>query len=567
MSKRIVLPILLLAVLALAVPALAAAPDTGTVVGEALKQVATNAPETSRAELQNIGALSTTTGQMELSSHLTPFGAELFRGKFSQEVTGGLDPLYVIVPGDTIAIRIWGAVNQDVSQTVDMQGHIFLPGVGPVRVEGVSVGELNSVVKNAVARVFTSNVEVYTNLQKPQPVVAFVTGNVVNPGRYTGSPRDSILYFLDKAGGINLNTGSFRDVRLMRRGKQIVRLDLYDFLRHGRLNWTRINDGDVIVVGGKGPSVAVMGDVKKGASYEWPAEATTDMTGKELIDLAKPLSTVSHASVSGTRVGEPFQTYVTLAALNDFILADGDSVSYYSDKLNPTISVTVRGAHTGPSFLPVKRSAKLREVLAHIPIDADTANLNGVYLLRKSVAVQQQKSLQDALARLEKAVLTQTSSTAEAAQIRKSEAELVAKYVATARQIQPDGLIVVTEEGRVSNIALESGDVIVVPQKSDVVFISGEVRMPASVVYAKGRSVSDYVRQAGGYSERSSKETLVVRPNGKVEMNVTSNIGPGDQILVMPDVDTKFVPIIKDLSQILYQIAVGARMIDLTTTK
>jgi len=59
----------------------------------------------------------------------------------------------------------------------------------------------------------------------------------------------------------------------------------------------------------------------------------------------------------------------------------------------------------------------------------------------------------------------------------------------------------------------------------------------------------------------------VVRPNGKVEMNVTSNIGPGDQILVMPDVDTKFVPIIKDLAQILYQIAVGARMIDLTTTK
>jgi protein involved in polysaccharide export with SLBB domain len=353
----------------------------------------------------------------------------------------------------------------------------------------------------------------------------------------------------------------------MRRGQQVVRLDLYDFLLEGRMNWMRVEDGDVIVVGVKGPSVSVLGDVKKTVSYEWPADAPRGMTGKDLAKLAKPFATVSHIAITGTRAGEPFQTYLPLAALDTFVLGDGDSVNFFSDKHNPTISVTVRGAHTGPSFLPVKRSAKLRDVLAHIPIDAETANTGGIYLLRKSVAEQQQKALQDALARLEKAVLTQTASTNESAQIRKTEAELVAKYVETAKKIQPDGLIVVTENGQVSNIALETGDVIVVPQKSDVVFISGEVRMPASVVYAKGRSVNDYVRQAGGYSERSSKETLVVRPNGKVEMDVTSDIGPGDQILVMPNVDTKFIPVIKDLAQILYQIAVGARMVDLTTTK
>jgi protein involved in polysaccharide export with SLBB domain len=225
----------------------------------------------------------------------------------------------------------------------------------------------------------------------------------------------------------------------------------------------------------------------------------------------------------------------------------------------------VRGAQTGPSLLPVRRSARLREVLAHIPVDEATADLGGVYILRKSVADQQKRALQDTLRRLERAVLTHTSATLEASQIRKEEAEMISKFVERAKQIQPDGLIVVSDGERVRNIALEAGDVIVVPQKSDVVMISGEVRMPASVVYAKGRSVDYYVQQSGGYSDRASKDTLVVRPNGRVEQNPGSDIGPGDQILVMPHVDTKFVPVIKDLAQVFYQIAVSGRMVDLIT--
>lgn len=553
-----------LIVLALTVAALAADVQD-TVVLNAAKQGTDTGADPDHAMKQAVGTLATQESQQQIGGQMQPFGADLFRGRFSQDIVNSLDPSYSIISGDSITIKVWGAVNQDVSQVVDIQGNVFMPGVGPVPLAGVQLKDLNNVVKTAVGRVFTSNVNVYTSIQKSQPVGVFVTGQVQNPGRYSGNPKDSFLFFLDKAAGISLVTGSFRDIRVMRGDKEVAKVDLYDFLLSGRLNRLRIEEGDVVMVGPKGPSVAVMGDAKKPAAYEWPADSGKPMHGQDLLALARPLASVTHASVSGTRSAEPFQVYLPLSEFTGFTLADGDTVAYQTDILNPTISITVRGAQTGPSLLPVRRSARLREVLAHIPVDIATANLCGVYVLRKSVADQQKRALQNTLRRLERAVLTHTSASLEASQIRKEEAELIAKFVERAKQIEPDGLIVVAEGQHVRNIALEVGDVVVVPQKSDVVMISGEVRMPASVVYAKGRSVNYYVRQSGGFSDRASQETLVLRPNGRVDQNVTTDIGPGDQIMVLPNVDTKYLPVIKDLAQVFYQIAISGRMVDLTT--
>lgn len=530
------------------------------------QQVATALPNTSRDAQQLSGALTTSDAQQNLSAQTLPFGADLFRGRFSRDATSAYDPGYIIMPGDGVTIQMWGAVNQDLSQSVDIQGNVFLPGVGPVKLQGVPFRELENTVRKAVANVYTSNVSVYTNLQKPQPVAIFVTGNVANPGRYTGSARDTVLFFLDRAGGVSLSTGSFRDLRVMRGDKQVVQIDLYDFLLEGRLSRVRLEDGDVIMVGSRGASVSVRGDAKKAAAYEWSPLTPAPLSGKELLRLARPLPTATHALISGTRDGAPFQNYLAFAEFENAPLADGDSVNYYSDALNTSIAVTVKGAQTGPSVLTVKRSAKLRELLAHIPVETETANLSGIHVLRKSVADQQKKALQDSLRRLERSVLTQTSGSREESLIRAQEAEMIAKFVDKAKQIQPDGLVVVADGDQVRNIALEAGDVIMVPQKSDVVLINGEVQMPATVVYAKGRSLDYYVQQAGGYSARGNRDTLVVRPNGKVEVN-PSDITPGDQILVMPAADTKLMPFIKDLTQVIYQIAVGGRMVDLVSQK
>ncbi len=113
-----------------------------------------------------------------------------------------LNSSYKIKPGDQVTLRAWGAVELDQTVPVDAQGNIYIPrsaGAGT----GMNSQQLDAQVRQAIQDVYPQDVQVYTNLQGVQPVGVFVTGYVENPGRYAGTPSDSVLYFLDQAGGID----------------------------------------------------------------------------------------------------------------------------------------------------------------------------------------------------------------------------------------------------------------------------------------------------------------------------------------------------------------------------
>ena len=152
---------------------------------------------------------------------LAPFGANLFRGHFAGTYSDGMNSDYVIMPGDRIAVRIWGAKVYEDVLAVDQRGNIFLPEIGPVKVAGLKQNALQNAVSRKLASVFTSNVNIYVNIQSSQPVAVYVTGYVNQPGRYAGAPVDSVMSYLDRAGGITPSSGSFRDIKV-KRGKTVV---------------------------------------------------------------------------------------------------------------------------------------------------------------------------------------------------------------------------------------------------------------------------------------------------------------------------------------------------------
>lgn len=167
-------------------------------------------------------AWAQTTYPAPLIAGLQPFGANLFQGNFANTYQEGLQPDYVIAPGDRILIRVWGAFSYDDVLVVDQQGNVFVPEVGPIAVAGLRHSQLQGTIQRQIASVFTSNVQIYTNLMSSQPVAVFVTGHVLNPGRYAGGQRDSILYYLDRAGGIVAERGSYRHVTVKRNGTVIA---------------------------------------------------------------------------------------------------------------------------------------------------------------------------------------------------------------------------------------------------------------------------------------------------------------------------------------------------------
>ena len=493
------------------------------------------------------------------SIRLQPFASNLFEGRFASTFSDTASNDYVLAPGDRIVIRVWGVRAYDDVLVVDQQGNIFIPEVGPVHVGGLTNSQLLSTVRGAISRVYTNNVQVYVNLQSAQPVAVYVTGFVNHPGRYAGGSVDSVLSFVDRAGGIDPARGSYRHIEIIRGGKSIAKLDLYLFALQGKVPQLRLKNGDVILVNEKGVSVSAYGLLREEAQYEFSKPAAAKGSG--LIELASPLKNVSHVSVTGTRNKAPFNKYFTVEAFKDFKLADGDIVEFVADKPGETIMATVTGAITGASRYPVKKTVKLRDLLRQVEVEPELAATDAVYLRRKSVARDQKAVIQDSLHRLEKAALTATSATPEEATVRVEEAKLIQDFVKRASLLEPDGVIVVSRGGQVNDIWLEDGDEIVIPQKSNVVQITGEVVMPKSVAFEQGMTLDDYLAAAGGVSDRADeKHILVAKQNGEVGLAEHLGVNAGDRILVLPKVDTKSLLLAKDLMTIVYQIAVATKV-------
>ena len=489
-----------------------------------------------------------------------PFGANLFQGYFAGTYYEGMNESYTLMPGDRVQVSIWGAHTYNEVLAVDQQGNIFLPEVGPVPVAGLTQGSLQNKVRNYISSIFKANVEIYVNLLTAQPVGVYVTGFVAKPGRYAGGMSDSILYYIDRAGGILSERGTYREITV-RRGDRIVnRADLYSFILQGKLPGGYLQDGDVIVVGPKGPSVTAKGLIPQQAAYE--GKGGKAMSGKELLTYAAPMPAASHVSVVGTRNAVPFHVYMSLGDFTGVPLQSGDQVEFLADSPGDSIMVTVSGSVRGATRYPIMRKITLRSLLAYVPVDQNLSNLDGIYIKRKSVVMQQKKAIEDALFRLENSVLTATSLTQEESAIRVQEAQLVQNFIERVKQITPDGVVVVTRKGEVADIILEDGDEVVIPQKSDVIQVVGEIMMPKAVVFRDNASISSYVADAGGFSDRADKSNiLVVHANGEIEEASSSALQPGDLLMVLPRYDSKMYHFFKDIMQLLFQLAVTAKVV------
>lgn len=498
-----------------------------------------------------------------------PFGANLFQGGFESERSDGLNSSYLVAPGDKISIQMWGTVNRAEVVTVDNQGNIFIADVGPVKVKDVPANRINAVVTQSIKTIYTNNVSIYVNLLTSTPVSVFVAGPVLRPGQYAGLASDSVLFYLKRSGGIDPNRGSYRSIKILRNQEVVLSYDLYDFLKEGKLPAFSFKDQDVILIQEQGAMVTVEG----AARYPFRFELLPGNTlGNDLSEYARPLTKTSHVAITGNRDTGPISVYLPVAEFDAFNIVDGDVVLFNDDLRPQVISVQISGSYFGPSFYTVGTNTRLLDILSHIEVDPKQANFGAIYIKRESVVEQQKMLINDSLDRLERSIFTAPATSDGEARIRAQEAELVSQFVARARQIKPLGKVIVSENGNVANIRLEQGDEIVIPAHTDLIQVSGEVLMPQAIVYNPNASISDYVAWAGGFSDRANDDRIaVVRANGLTVFLEAQNplftgdniqtLQAGDQILVLPKIDTKLLQAVKDITQIVYQIAIAANAV------
>jgi len=227
-----------------------------------------------------------------------------------------------------------------------------------------------------------------------------------------------------------------------------------------------------------------------------------------------------------------------------------------ADERTDSILVGIEGSFLGPSRFAVPIDATLLELLDYVEVDPALADVSSVSVRRTSIAKRQKKALDDSLRRLETAVAGASSSTDEEARIRAQEAKLLSKFIERAREVEPDGVLVVSKNGAISNIQLEHGDIITIPEHTEVVLLSGEVMVPQAIIYSRETNLEEYVDKVGGLSDRADPDRfLVVRRSGEVVQGDDIPILPGDEIIALPKVPTKNLQLAATLTQILFQLA------------
>jgi len=230
---------------------------------------------------------------------LARFGLDIFRRTSNQTNVIPMDlpvgPDYVVGPGDSLSIDLWGGVSQRFVRVVDREGRIALPEAAPLLVNGKSLEAVQSAIQRVLRTQFR-DVSVDVSLARLRTVRVYLVGEVTEPGAYDISSLSTPLNALVAAGGVTAR-GSLRTLKHYR-GKQLVQeVDAYDLLLHGiRSDLQRLENGDTLLVPPMGLQVSVEGMVRRPAMYEMLHETSL----AEVLELAGgilPTAALRHIEV------------------------------------------------------------------------------------------------------------------------------------------------------------------------------------------------------------------------------------------------------------------------------
>jgi polysaccharide biosynthesis/export protein len=298
---------------------------------------------------------------------LKPFGYDLFEGVPSTfaPVTDIQVPVdYIVGPGDRLVIQLYGNEPSRYELTVERDGRVNFPKLGPIMVSGMSFDAARDIIEQRVAKQMIGT-RVSVTIGELRSIRVFVLGEAEKPGSYTVSGLSTMTNALFVSGGVK-KIGSLRNIQLKRDGRLITTLDLYDLLLHGNNSGDRqLLPGDVIFIPPIGNTLSVDGAVRRPAIYELKGEKTVeqaiDIAGGLLPDADDKLGQLER--ILPSRLREMRNVDLTTAAGRGTELANGDRLKIPA--IRPTLenSVVLSGYVFRPGQFEYRPGLRLTDVL------------------------------------------------------------------------------------------------------------------------------------------------------------------------------------------------------------
>lgn len=315
--------------------------------------------------------------QAESKQPTQRFGLDVFERGTSEVSPYSMDlpvgPDYVVGPGDSLILDLWGGVAQRLPRTVDREGRLDLPEIGPTLVAGKTLGEVQQEVQRLLRTQFR-NVSADVALQRLRSVRVYIVGEVNSPGAYDVSSMSTPLNALFTAGGVT-QRGSLRRVRHYRGDQLVEEVDAYDLLLHGvRGKLQRLESGDSLRVPSLGAVVTIEGMVRRPAIYELRDEKNLE----DVLDLAGgilPAAALRHIEVQRLEahqkrtmfsldLGEASNFDEVRQNMRKFTVQDGDDIHIFPIAPYNTAAVYLEGHVLRPGRYSYHEGMKLTDVLS-----------------------------------------------------------------------------------------------------------------------------------------------------------------------------------------------------------
>lgn len=256
---------------------------------------------------------------------------------------------YKLASGDEVLIDIWGSTSMNYSLTIIPEGSINVPGIGPIYINGLTIEEAKTYLKNEFSKIFSdlksSSPKTFINVRlgKLRSMIVNVVGEVSTPGAYTLPSLSTLNYAIYSAGGIT-PIGTVREIKLYRDSKLVTTFDTYDFIFNGDFSKNiRLEDNDVIKVDIHKTVVSIRGNVKRPMRYE----LKNGQTINDVIKYAGGFGDNAYTEkVNVVRTqGEMRTTYtIDKDKFKTFTLVDGDIITVTSNLDRFKNMATVSGA-------------------------------------------------------------------------------------------------------------------------------------------------------------------------------------------------------------------------------
>lgn len=372
---------------------------------------------------------------------------------------------YVLGPDDEVLIDIYGLSEASHKLYVSPEGTIRIPLVGVVNVNGLTIAEARRVIKTRMTSIYkglaTGNTSVSINLGNIRSITVHVIGEVVHPGSFTIPSLATVFNALYQSGGPK-ETGSFRDIQVIRNNSVIRTIDLYDFLVYGKQHDLRLQDQDVIKVLPYKNRVTITGEVKTPAIFEMkPGESLQD-----LITFAGGFTEKAYQeSITGYRNTLKERSVVSVENSSFKIFATEPGDEYTVGKLlNRFVNrVQITGAVYRPGVYALKDSMKVKDLIQLAEGLKEDAFVNSAVIFRKN-----------------NVGLSEVSSFSPK-EVLNGQNDL---------QLQREDSIYI---GSILDM-----------KESDFVYISGEVMQPSRYPFGEGMTLKDIILLANGFKNKAN---------------------------------------------------------------